>query len=567
VTRILALWLPNWPVQRLIRAKPQLKQQPIILHHSARRGQSVVACSRAAWRLGVRVAMPLSEATALGNQYDGPPRPSNQHNDGLGGSSYKRTPLHIEPHDPFEDRKTLEEVAVWCHRFSPLVGLAEEDPVETLLLDVTGIAPLFGGEQAMNQQIESAFLQQHLMVRIGLGDTVGAAWALAHYSSVGRTKRSAVPASFDSPVPELRSAWSGLLELPIQALRLPPAIVETLNRLGLDRIGDLLPLPRNELKARFGAILLQRLDQALGEQPEIISRIHSPANFFVEWLFEHPVAQQSVIQQVIRQLIERLCFLLLKQDTGSLQLSCRLTCQDSGPATFEVGCYRPSADASHLWKLTETQLERLVLRDPVTSISVCSIRHDRLSRRQKELFDDEHIRQDVKKGSDTNCRNGPRGAVHNWCLTPFSRPLVAALIDRMASRLGRQAIVRCVLQSDAQPEKAYRYEPLVGGHGSRKRNSRRSPFSLLDRPLHLLAKPFALENCGVATDGSPSRFQYGGEQYVVSRYWGPERIETGWWRQRGVQRDYYRVETSEGFRFWIFRSLRDGCWFLQGAFG
>ncbi|MBI2481862.1 MAG: DNA polymerase Y family protein [Planctomycetia bacterium] len=158
MTRILALWLPNWPVQRLIRAKPQLKQQPIILHHSARRGQSVVACSRAAWRLGVRVAMPLSEATALGNQF------------------------HIEPHDPFEDRKTFEEIAVWCHHFSPLVGLAEEDPVETLLLDVTGIAPLFGGEQAMNQQIESAFLQQHLTVRIGLGSTVGAAWALAHYT-------------------------------------------------------------------------------------------------------------------------------------------------------------------------------------------------------------------------------------------------------------------------------------------------------------------------------------------------------------------------------------------------
>jgi len=301
-----------------------------------------------------------------------------------------------------------------------------------------------------------------------------------------------------------------------------------------------MPLPRNELKARFGAILLQRLDQALGEQPEIIARTHSPTNFFVEWLFEHPVAQQSVIQQVIRQLIERLCFLLLKQDTGSLQLSYRLTCQDSKPVTFEVGCYRPSADASHLWKLTETQLERLMLRDPVTSISLCSIRHDRLSRRQKELFDDDHIRQDSS--------------------------LVAALIDRMSSRLGRQAIVRCVLQSDAQPEKAYRYEPLVGGSVSRRKNNSHSPFSLLDRPLHLLAKPVALEIYDVAADGSPSRFQYGGKQYAVSRYWGPERIETGWWRQRGVQRDYYRVETSEGFRFWMFRSLRDGCWFLQGAF-
>ena len=476
--------------------------------------------------------MPLAEAMALSNQYDG-----------LGRPSYKKPRLHIEPYDSFEDHKALEELAVWCHQFSPLVGLAEEEPVETLLLDVTGIAPLFGGEQALNHQITTAFRQQSLIVQVGLANTVGAAWALAHYFSVGRNEPCAVPAiktSSDSSLPELRGACSGLLELPIEALRLPPAIVETLTRLGLERIGDLLPLPRNELKARFGAALLQRLDQALGKQPEIISQIQSPSDFTVEWLFEHPIAQQSIIQQVIRQLIERLCFMLLKQGKGSLQLSYRLTLLDHQPATFEVGCFRPSADANHLGKLTEMQLERLVLREPVTSIAICSTRHARLSQQQKELFDDDSIRRDS--------------------------PLVASLIDRMAGRLGRQAIVRCVLQSDAQPEKAYRYEPLVGGSGSRKRNSNRSPFSLLDRPLHLLAKPVALESYTVASNGSPSQFQYGGEQHTVSRHWGPERIETGWWRQRGVRRDYYRVETTQGFRFWIFRSLQDERWFLHGAF-
>lgn len=481
--------------------------------------------------------MPLSEATALGNQYESPPRASS-----------KKAQFHIEPHDPFEDRKTLEEVAVECHRFSPLVGLAEEDPVETLLLDVTGIAPLFGGEPMMNQQIEHAFLQQHLMVRMGLGDTVGTAWALAHYAGMrGTHQPQPMEVRFTHPT----TNCSGLLELPVAALRLPPAIVETLNRLGLERIDDLIRLPRNELKARFGAILLQRLDQALGEQPEIISRIHSPADFIVEWLFEHPVTQQSVIQQVIRQLIERLCFLLLKQDIGSLQLSYRLTCQDSKSVTFEVGCYRPSTDARHLWKLTAMLLERLVVREPVTSISIYSTRHDRLNQRQKELFGDDSVR-----GSSV------RGHSVHW-----DSPLVASLIDRMTGRLGRQAIVRCILQSDPQPEKAYRYEPLIGDSKSRKRNHHRSPFSPLDRPLHLLAEPVALENYQVAANGSPSRFQYGGEQYVVSRHWGPERIETGWWRQRGVQRDYYRVETTQGFRLWVFRALQDGRWFLHGVFG
>jgi protein ImuB len=484
----------------------------------------VAACSRAAWQLGVRIGMPLAEATSLAQQ---------------DRNSGRKVRFHIEPYNTFEDHKALEELAVWCHQFSPLVGLAEEEPLETLLLDVTGIAPLFGGEQALNQQIETAFLQQHLTVRMGLGNTVGAAWALAHYAC--RVRETHRPQHVEVRFTHPTSYHSGLLELPVEALRLPPAIVETLTRLGLERVGDLIPLPRNELKARFGTTLLQRLDQALGKQPEVISQVHSPSEFMVEWIFEHPVTQQNVICQVIEQLITRLCFMLLKQDEGSLQLSYRLTRQDLEPVTFEVGCYRPSADANHLWKLTQTQLERLVLRNPVTSIVICATRHARLSQQQKELFDDDSIRRDSL--------------------------LVASLIDRMAGRLGRQAIVRCVLQSDPQPENAFRYEPLVSGAlGAHSVRPQPLKFLLLDRPLHLPVKPVALESVAVASNGSPSRFQYGGEQYTVSRHWGPERIETGWWRQRGVRRDYYRVETMQGFRFWMFRSLRDDRWFLHGAF-
>lgn len=474
--------------------------------------------------------MPLSEVTALEQQ------------------SHKSAQMrfHIDPYDSYEDQKTLEELAGWCHRFSPLVGLAEEEPVETLLLDVTGIAPLFGGEVALIEQIETAFRQQHLSVRIGLGSTVGAAWALAHYSHLLLHESSNRDGDQDQPQcvrPRVAgepaaSAVRLISTLPVAALRLPATIVETLNRLGLERISDLLPLPRDELKARFGTILLQRLDQALGKQQEVIAQILPPSDFAADWIFEHPVAQQSVIQEVIKQLIERLSFMLLQQAMGALQLSYRLTLQGK-PVAFEVGCLRPSTDAEHLWQLTEMQLDRLVLREPVTSISICASRHARLNSQQQELFA-EHIRHDS--------------------------PLMASLIDRMASRLGRKAVVRCILQSDPQPEKAYRYEPLVGGSRPRKSTVRRSPFSLLDRPTHLLAKPVALANCTVASDGSPAQFQYDDQQHTVARHWGPERIETGWWRHGKVQRDYYRVETTLGFRFWVFRSFKDWLWFLHGTF-
>ena len=126
----------------------------------------------------------------------------------------------------------------------------------------------------------------------------------------------------------------------------------------------------------------------------------------------------------------------------------------------------------------------------------------------------------------------------------------------------------CMLQSDAQPELAYREEPLVDQPSRQRRtHPTRSFLSPLDRPLHLLSEPLAIQVMAVAPAGPPIRFRYRDQDCQVARHWGPERIETGWWRRRGVQRDYFRVETKSGQRFWLFRQMRTGDWFLHGEFG
>src|SRR4029078_4242038 len=50
--------------------------------------------------------------------------------------------------DEVADRKTLEDIADWCDRFTPLVAV---DPPYGLYLDITGCAHLFGGERALLQ--------------------------------------------------------------------------------------------------------------------------------------------------------------------------------------------------------------------------------------------------------------------------------------------------------------------------------------------------------------------------------------------------------------------------------
>jgi protein ImuB len=49
---------------------------------------------------------------------------------------------------------------------------------------------------------------------------------------------------------------------------------------------------------------------------------------------------------------------------------------------------------------------------------------------------------------------------------------------------------------------------------------------------------------------------------------GPERLETGWWDEDGIARDYYTAADSGGRRLWVFRNrARASSWYLHGYFG
>jgi protein ImuB len=59
--------------------------------------------------------------------------------------------------------------------------------------------------------------------------------------------------------------------------------------------------------------------------------------------------------------------------------------------------------------------------------------------------------------------------------------------------------------------------------------------------------------------------QAGREDHILDA-WGPERIDTGWWRDGPIGRDYFRVTLTGGHHLWIYRDHARRQWFLQGVF-
>lgn len=482
----------------------------------------------------MRIAMPLAEASALAQR---------------GGSFLALA------HNPAADLAELARLAEMCERFSPLVGWETVDASTDwwpatgpahLFLDITGIGRLFGGEEALIAEVRRDFAREGYEILAAVADTIGAAWGEVQIGDC-RLKNKDLN-----------------LQSTIHSLRLPPATLSLLAQLGITRLDELLRLPRESLRSRFGERLLLRLDQWSGAAQEAIVAHHPPPRFQAEWILEYPTDSRDLVEQIVAQLLARMAQDLAPRQEGVVQLACRLDGAGGRPLQLTVGLFRPSAEPRHLKELLTMQLEQTQLPRQIGRIGLAAQLTAQLENHQTELFADSE-----------------REASRDYAL----------LIDRLASRLGPTSVLQPVLRADPLPERAVSYAPLVGkkrrqGTGNRRRKRSKaaggkpasgSTLSLRDNadpevvdlrlPLFLHHPPLPLAAVSVIPDGPPISFELAGRTHRIDRHWGPERIETGWWRGRSHRRDYYRAQTTTGHCFWLFRRLADGKWHLHGEYG
>ena len=83
-----------------------------------------------------------------------------------------------------------------------------------------------------------------------------------------------------------------------------------------------------------------------------------------------------------------------------------------------------------------------------------------------------------------------------------------------------------------------------------------------------------IEAMAEVPDGPPVRFRWRRMLHEIVQVEGPERIATEWWRDEAghrLTRDYFRVESREGVRVWVYReglfiAGETTRWFVHGVF-
>lgn len=466
------------------------------------------------------------------------------------GRERTRAPQHAVP-----DAALRARLADDVEEFSPLFGWVGAGEAASLCLDVGPTAHGFGGETALLERLRAWAERRRLLGTIALADTLGAAWGVAHFGF------------HDEPiawrcrvVPPGRQA-AALAALPVAALRLSFSTTALLQELGLARIGPLLPLPREALAERFPPELLLRIDQALGNMPELFAA-HRPSPLWEAKLaWEGGVTNAEPLVAAWRSLLPQLLAPLRQRGRGITRLLAEQTGESYTLRRFVVGLLRPTLDADHLLGLLQLRLETERLREPIVGTRLAVLEETPLAVQQQVLFAD--------------------------LAPPVESQAWAVLVERLSGRLGHEAVVRVRARADHQPERAWQAVPWlqpretsgptagpVKASPLRKRSASRKaapeadsePSHKLPRPTLLLPRPQPIRVFAVAPQGHPHRFESGGRERQVVESWGPERLETGWWRGPSLRRDYFRVLIADGRRCWLFRELRTGRWFLHGWF-
>ncbi len=497
---------------------------PLVTVHKVGSRVEVAAASRAALALGITPGMPLTQVRAA-------------------------VPDVVVRDADFDgDARELRKLGIaLARRWTPVVAVAD---ARTLFLDLTGVSHLHGGEEAMARRLVRLLARLGFTARIAVADTVGAAWACAHFAPSSITL---LPPG--DPLPALGP-------LPVAALRVEERAQDLLRRLGVETVGQLAALPRAPLVRRFGRTLALRLDQAAGRASEPLDAIVPPVAIMVEQRFAEPLLTAEPIAHWIGQLVTRLAVDLARAGRGARTVVLAATRIDRAVQTIRIGFARPTRAPDHMLRLLVRQVDRL---DPGFGIEALALHVQRADPLGAEALDGD--------------------------LADGERPDLAPLVDAIVNRIGQRRLWRMTPVESDVPERGVAHTAPLDPAADTAPRLTRDDVRHLDtrapahpwhprwaRPARLLRRPEPLDHVmAEMPDYPPARFTWRGITHRVVRGDGPERITGEWWRRQGeasAVRDYFRVEDEAGARFWLFRrgdGLRaetgDLSWYIHGTFG
>jgi len=423
--------------------------------------------------------------------------------------------LRLEERSRVREQQVLEALATWLERFSSFVSIEGKD---VLLLEIAGSLRLFGGLPSLRQTLSKDLGAKGFSAAMAIAPTPLAATWLA------RAGRRVCIRAEENLGPVLR-------KLPLSCLGWSAGQCESLMGMGIHTVGDCLRLPREGFARRFGAKRLLDLDRALGHLPDPRDSWRAPERFSADYEMAEEQSDRELLLQICRELLRSHEHFLLARQLGTQGLCFSFFHLKSAATELRLGSAFADRSAERWFDLLNIRFEQLRLPEAVIAVRLQS------GLSQPLQAESAHLCFDNKAGKQRR------------------RFSIAQLAERLVARIGDHSVKALATAAEHRPEYAWSVQnPLSDGSSS--------PLMTGDgvtRPLWMLPEPALLPADGAYPLHKGCR---------LTLLDGPERLETGWWDEQGISRDYYTAVNGAGMRLWIFRNRqRTPNWYLHGIFG
>tara|TARA_B100001175_G_C19496854_1_gene635820 strand:- start:4 stop:1650 length:1647 start_codon:yes stop_codon:yes gene_type:complete len=543
--RILSLWFKRLSVERVVRNEGIDLGLPVVIIIKKGNKDIVYCLNKTAELLGLFVGQ-LMHDTIL-----------------------KCPDVIIRFADLDEDQRFLNLLARWLEKYSPWI---RQELPDGILIDITGCSHLFGGEEEIIKKQKEDFSSFSLTVQIGIADTVGAAWALSRYlendlenfytgdviNQEARATRAKTPKQlhkskifslesrknrldlFNYAIAPAGKTREYIIDLPLEALRLPSDKVTFLRKLGLKFVRDLIEVPRAALARRLGRDVIDRLNQILGFEPEPVSPERPINRFSVRLTLPEPIGLENDFILALKKLVPALCKKLKDAGFGARKIQLQVFRSDNTTQSIYLFLTQPSFDIEEIRSLLSMKISNIT-----ADYGIDLIRLD------VKVYEPVYETQYVKEFDNDRKK----------IKTNFEY-----FLNRVSLRLGADSITCWHPANSHIPEKAFTTLSAMWSQPS------------YDWVPKNISRPNIFFNTEpIETKGNflfPNEFKWRGRWFDSIFAVGPERISPEWWLDdpnwmTGV-RDYWKVDTKTGERLWLYYAyggVKTGGWFCQGNFG
>ncbi len=492
--RVMSIWLPQLPLERRSRMGDPRLYGPFAMTREIKNALRLTHINAPAQDAGLRAGQSIPDARAICPE------------------------LLTELSDPAREDMLLRALRRWADKLSPVVAL---DAPDGLFLDITGCAHLMGGERGLADYAAERLQDMQFTTRIGIADTKGAAWALAHYG------RQAIELAEPASIPD------ALKSMPVEALRLAPKVSADLRRVGLKTIGQLYPIKSGELARRYGLELPQALSKTLGQTTDPLTPHAIDPVYAARMNLPEPIGLKGDLETVLSRLTESVCKRLAAEMKGARRFTLTVRCVDTGDKHLPIGFARPCFEAGLVRQQFERPLDNLKIEFGADWFRLVAEVIEPIRERQRIIGGEAQERADD----------------------------LAQVITTLGNRIGFDRVRRFAPGDSHLPEREFTTYEVAD-----QPELEVWPESVRERPMRV----FRPERLSTLEPGRPpKKFQWRREVFDTHSALGPERLTAEWWLdERDYIRDYWVVMTAQGSRLWLMTNPahKEPNWFVAGRF-